>query len=389
MCANIQHLWHAQAQSVGGGSSSTASHAAAWAAAGGPYSTPRSGEAQTSGSTIYSSAGAMNRAPPRPPALDHLTASAAPAAALAAAARYGGEPQGVSHVPQTPVVGASAGVPNHWGHTTASTMTACRASSNASYGDSLAGPIGGGQMSRVEGGSGAWLPSGSGGDGSQGKQSLTDSMGGPGGSGGVMVAGTATSMGPQSGSGERAEGSSGMAKSPANPGGPGGSGSSGGRGGDRMQNIQSLLQMRSEMAVLRELKLGPLLGRGSYGRVHRAKWKSAIVAVKIIEHHGDGSKVSSTGKRVNVGREGVLSTTMSHPNVVQTYHISTMSVGQRAALTKRLVSNRESAREQMTLPEQVRGAVGLLKGSYSRGPCVSSPLGKRSHNGHKTQVWHM
>jgi serine/threonine protein kinase len=118
-----------------------------------------------------------------------------------------------------------------------------------------------------------------------------------------------------------------------------------------MQQMQSLLQTRSEMAVLQELKLGPLLGRGSYGRVHRARWKSAIVAVKIIEHHGDGSKVSSGGKRINVGREGLLSTTMSHPNVVQTYHISTMSVGERAALVK----SRESARNPRTVSEQVRG----------------------------------
>jgi hypothetical protein len=40
------------------------------------------------------------------------------------------------------------------------------------------------------------------------------------------------------------------------------------------------------------------------------------VAVKIIEHHEQGSAISSGGKRVNVGREAMLSTTISHPNVV-------------------------------------------------------------------------
>jgi hypothetical protein len=107
-----------------------------------------------------------------------------------------------------------------------------------------------------------------------------------------------------------------------------------------MQSLQSLLHLRSEMAILKDLRLGPMLGRGSYGRVHRARWKSAVVAVKIIEHHGDGSKVSSGGKRVNVTRESLLSTSMAHPNVVQTYHISTMTVAERAAIARRGTSKR-------------------------------------------------
>ena len=113
----------------------------------------------------------------------------------------------------------------------------------------------------------------------------------------------------------------------------------------QMQTLQSLLHMRSEMAILKDLKVGPMLGRGSYGRVHRAKWKSAVVAVKIIEHHGEGSRVSSGGKRVNVSRESLLSTSMSHPNVVQTYHISTMTVAERAALARKVTSRRRLLEE--------------------------------------------
>ena len=114
----------------------------------------------------------------------------------------------------------------------------------------------------------------------------------------------------------------------------------------RMQSLQSLLHLRGEIAILQDLKLGPVLGRGSYGRVHRARWKSAVVAVKIIEHHGEGEVVSSGGRKINVGRETLLATTMSHPNVVQTYHISTMTVRERTALTQRLLRNKESSREQ-------------------------------------------
>eukprot|EP00878_Enallax_costatus_P011749 GHUV01012265.1.p1 GENE.GHUV01012265.1~~GHUV01012265.1.p1 ORF type:complete len:598 (+),score=177.52 GHUV01012265.1:184-1977(+) len=53
--------------------------------------------------------------------------------------------------------------------------------------------------------------------------------------------------------------------------------SRGGRGGsgmalyDRANNVSGLLKIRSDMAVLRDLKIGPLLGRGSYGRVYKGK----------------------------------------------------------------------------------------------------------------------
>lgn len=43
------------------------------------------------------------------------------------------------------------------------------------------------------------------------------------------------------------------------------------------------------------------------------------MAVKIIEHHeGSPGTASSGGKRINVGRESLLATTMAHPNVVST-----------------------------------------------------------------------
>lgn len=38
---------------------------------------------------------------------------------------------------------------------------------------------------------------------------------------------------------------------------------------ERRSAVYALLKARNDMAVLRELKIGPLLGRGSYGRVYR------------------------------------------------------------------------------------------------------------------------
>jgi hypothetical protein len=55
------------------------------------------------------------------------------------------------------------------------------------------------------------------------------------------------------------------------------------------------------------------------------------VAVKIIEHHASGAR-SSGGKTVSAGRETLLATSVSHPNMVTTYHISTMSMSERSAL---------------------------------------------------------
>lgn len=47
---------------------------------------------------------------------------------------------------------------------------------------------------------------------------------------------------------------------------------------------------------------------------------------------GAPGTASSGGKKISVGRESTLASSISHPNVVQTYHISTMTVAQRSAL---------------------------------------------------------
>lgn len=40
---------------------------------------------------------------------------------------------------------------------------------------------------------------------------------------------------------------------------------------DRLDSLSNLLKARSDVAVLRDLKIGPLLGRGSYGRVYKGE----------------------------------------------------------------------------------------------------------------------
>jgi hypothetical protein len=66
----------------------------------------------------------------------------------------------------------------------------------------------------------------------------------------------------------------------------------------------AVLKARSDAAVLKDLKLGPLLGQGCYGRVYRGRWKATPVAVKIIDHYSSNEGVgSSRGNRISAGRE--------------------------------------------------------------------------------------
>jgi hypothetical protein len=43
---------------------------------------------------------------------------------------------------------------------------------------------------------------------------------------------------------------------------------------DRLDSLSALLKARSDAAVLRYLKIGPLLGHGSYGRMYKGAWRN-------------------------------------------------------------------------------------------------------------------
>lgn len=69
-----------------------------------------------------------------------------------------------------------------------------------------------------------------------------------------------------------------------------------------------------------------------------ARWKSTMVAVKVVEHshipksnsnspNPGFDKTDPAGAEARVAREMLLSTSISHPNVIATYKICTIRVG--------------------------------------------------------------
>jgi len=74
---------------------------------------------------------------------------------------------------------------------------------------------------------------------------------------------------------------------------------------------------RVAQQLLGDVKLGSLLGCGSYGRVYKGWWSGAQVAVKVILHQEDESEVT---------QEAQFSINLRHPNVVQTFQYAVRAV---------------------------------------------------------------
>lgn len=69
---------------------------------------------------------------------------------------------------------------------------------------------------------------------------------------------------------------------------------------------------------LQDVEIGPLLGRGGFGKVYKGTWKGTTVAIKVIEH---GKRLMENDMRQPF--EAYFSKHVSHPNVVQTFLIHT------------------------------------------------------------------
>lgn len=89
---------------------------------------------------------------------------------------------------------------------------------------------------------------------------------------------------------------------------------------DRSMTTTTLPTFKRAMpSAFTDVRLGPLIGRGAYGRVYRGSWNGTTVAVKVIET----TEPLGEGEGLAPGKSGifeaVLSSNLSHPNIVHTY----------------------------------------------------------------------
>ncbi|GAX79342.1 hypothetical protein CEUSTIGMA_g6784.t1 [Chlamydomonas eustigma] len=89
-----------------------------------------------------------------------------------------------------------------------------------------------------------------------------------------------------------------------------------------------------------KLKLLDLLGEGAFARVYRGLWDGIQVAVKIMILPGDLSR-SEKRERMAI-MEAAISTSLSHPNIVQTYTYSFAAIEKKIRATERDDNHRKS-----------------------------------------------
>jgi serine/threonine protein kinase len=76
----------------------------------------------------------------------------------------------------------------------------------------------------------------------------------------------------------------------------------------------------------RELKIGPLIGKGAEGEVRKGRLGGAAVAIKIVELHSC-SEEEEAKTLAEARKEAELLSKLHHPNVVTLFGISVFSAG--------------------------------------------------------------
>ncbi|KAK9842451.1 hypothetical protein WJX81_000763 [Elliptochloris bilobata] len=137
--------------------------------------------------------------------------------------------------------------------------------------------------------------------------------------------------------------------------------------------IPEILRSRSACIELDGLECGPLIGRGSYGRVYKGRWRGGTVAIKVIAHDG------SVASQMSALRESLLCKNITHPNVVQTYKVHTVHAD----------AGSEGCRSPMSPVNGANAPAGSSSDAVSRSASggALSPSGQHSKVSELLETW--
>mmetsp|Transcript_12897 Transcript_12897/g.38579 ORF Transcript_12897/g.38579 Transcript_12897/m.38579 type:complete len:445 (+) Transcript_12897:2-1336(+) len=105
----------------------------------------------------------------------------------------------------------------------------------------------------------------------------------------------------------------------------------------RGNTIDAVAAIKPPRSPFDDVRLLRLVGQGSFGKVYFGLWMGSPVAVKIIESRNKEEK-----NKFEPAFEAVLSATMAHPNLVQTYMSSTRAKPRTAQMQEELEQSMET-----------------------------------------------
>ena len=154
---------------------------------------------------------------------------------------------------------------------------------------------------------------------------------------------------------------------------------------------------KSMPSAFEDVRLGPLIGRGAYGRVYRGSWNGNIVAVKVMEtkepitdrrwsEENKSSFISGEDRSWYSGPQGlfeaILSSSLSHPNIVHTYQFAVRPLPETLAKAagidslgqERLVNGMERPQDGPSSSKSHRlvNEVWIISEFCNRGPLLTA-----------------
>ncbi len=153
---------------------------------------------------------------------------------------------------------------------------------------------------------------------------------------------------------------------------------SGGTSGGTSSNSTVPSINKAMPTAFTDVRLGPLIGRGAYGRVYRGSWNGNTVAVKVMEtteNLANPDERSSGGTEETGARglfEAVLSSSLSHPNVVHTYQYAVRPISKPMPGMKMLGEGARRGSLDANAGGRHLSEVWLISEFCNRGPLLTA-----------------